>query len=60
MDIIPVEVKSGENIKAGSFKNYLSKYAPAGAVMFSRLEYHKGGGFINLPLYLAGKIKELI
>jgi predicted AAA+ superfamily ATPase len=60
MDIIPVEVKSGENIKAGSFKNYLNKYSPANAVIFSRLEYHKGNGFINIPLYLAGRTKELM
>jgi predicted AAA+ superfamily ATPase len=60
MDIIPVEVKSGENIKAISFKNYLKKHSPANAVIFSMLEYHKGDGFINLPLYLAGKMRELL
>jgi predicted AAA+ superfamily ATPase len=60
MDIIPVEVKSGENIKAASFKNYLNKYSPANAVIFSRLEYHEGNGFVNVPLYLAGKVKEMM
>ncbi|MCL2219261.1 MAG: ATP-binding protein [Chitinispirillia bacterium] len=60
MDIIPVEVKAGESVKANSFKNYIDKYAPAKAIRYSKLEYRKTGAVTNIPLYLAGKTKELI
>jgi predicted AAA+ superfamily ATPase len=58
--IIPVEVKSGENIRSTSFNKYLNKYSPANAVIFSKLEYHKGKRSTVIPLYLAGKTKELM
>ena len=60
LDIIPVEVKAGENVKAGSFFNYLDKYSPASAVRFSKIEYRKEEKLTNIPLYLAGKIRELM
>jgi predicted AAA+ superfamily ATPase len=60
VNIIPCEVKSGENIKSASFQKYLGKYSPANAVLYSKLEYHMGNGFTAIPLYLAGKTKELM
>jgi predicted AAA+ superfamily ATPase len=60
MDVIPIEVKSGETVKATSFKNYIDKYSPANAVRFSKLEYQKNDRFTNIPLYLARKTKELM
>ena len=60
MDVIPVEVKAGENVKATSFNNYLDKFSPVNALRFSKLEYRKGEKFTNIPLYLAGKTKELM
>ena len=60
MDIIPVEVKAGENTRSISFDNYLTDYSPVNAVKYSRLEYRKGDRFINIPLYLAGKTNELL
>jgi len=60
VDIIPVEVKSGENVQAASFGKYLDKYAPTKAVLYSKNEYHRGARFTNIPLYLAGKTKELM
>jgi len=60
MDIIPVEVKAGESVKANSFKNYINKYAPAKAIRYSKLKYCQNSAVTNIPLYLAGKTRELI
>lgn len=60
MDIIPIEIKSGEAVKATSFKNYIDKYSPVNALRFSKLEYQKNDKFTSIPLYLARKTKELM
>jgi predicted AAA+ superfamily ATPase len=59
-NIIPIEVKSGENKRAVSFKNYIEKHKPESAVRFGTREYLKNGAITNIPLYFAGKIFELI
>ena len=58
--IIPIEVKSGENKNAVSFKSYIEKYKPEISVRFSAMEYIKNGSIINIPLYFVGKTFELI
>jgi len=58
-DIIPVEVKSGGEKKAVSFKSYIEKHKPQIAVRFSTKEYLKNGAITNIPLYFAGKMLEL-
>ena len=58
--IIPIEVKSGENIKALSLKSYIEKHKPEISVRFSAKEYLINGAITNIPLYLAGKMFELI
>ncbi|MDD2483924.1 MAG: ATP-binding protein [Eubacteriales bacterium] len=60
VDIIPIEVKSGENKKAASFKTFIRNRKPPIAVRFSRRGYVKDGEITNIPLYLAGKMKELL
>ena len=57
--IMPIEVKSGENKNAVSFKRYIEKYQPAISVKFSTMEYIVNGAITNIPLYFAGKIFEL-
>ena len=57
--IIPLEVKSGGNKNAVSFKSYIGKYNPKTAVRFSTNEYLVNGAITNIPLYFAGKIFEL-
>jgi len=58
--VIPIEVKSGENKNAVSFKSYIEKYHPEKSVRFSTREYRKDGAITNIPLYFAGKIFELL
>jgi len=57
--VIPIEVKSGGNKKAVSFKSYIEKYKPKIAVRFSANAYLKNGAITNIPLYFVGKIFEL-
>lgn len=58
--IIPVEVKGGEDKSAPSFKRYVSENNPEYAVRFSKMGYLKNGNIINMPLYLARKMRELL
>lgn len=60
MEIIPIEVKGGEDRSATSFKTYVANYAPEHAYRFSKRGYRKDGGFTNLPLYLVRKTKNLL
>ena len=60
MEIIPVEVKGGEDKSAPSFKRYVSEHHPEYALRFSKRGYRKDGEIINIPLYLARKIKDLL
>ena len=56
-EIVPVEVKGGEDKSAPSFKRYISEYHPAHAIRFSLRGYRKDGAFTNIPLYLVRKTK---
>lgn len=59
-EIIPVEVKGGEDKSAPSFKKYLAERQPEHAVRFSKRNYRKDGAITNLPLYLVRKTRELL
>ena len=59
-EIIPIEVKSGENKNAATFKNFINKNNPDHAIRFSRMNYIQNGKITNIPLYFASKINDLI
>ena len=59
-DIIPIEVKAGEDKSAPSFKRYVADNKPKYALRFSKRGYRKDGGIINIPLYLARKVREVL
>lgn len=59
-EIIPVEAKGGEDKAAPSFKKYISDHHPAYAIRYSKRGYRRDGSITNLPLYLAGKTRELL
>lgn len=59
-EIIPVEAKGGEDKSAPSFKRYIARHQPAHALRFSERGYRTDGAITNIPLYLAGKTKELL
>lgn len=50
-DIVPIEVKAGENIRSQSLKAYCDKYKPNKAVRFSTLKYMDQGWMENIPVY---------
>ena len=60
MQIVPIEVKSGESVYSPSFKNYLKEHTPEKAVRISKLGYDHKDDFTNIPLYMAGKMDKLI
>ncbi len=60
MEIILVEAKGGENKSAPSFKKYLAEHHPTNAIRFSKRRYRNDGAFTNIPLYLVGKVKDLL
>ncbi len=54
MDVIPIEVKAEENLKAKSLKFYCEKYDPKYAIRTSMSNYRKEDWLINVPLYAIG------
>ncbi|MBQ9105333.1 MAG: DUF4143 domain-containing protein, partial [Mailhella sp.] len=59
-EIIPVEVKGGEEKSAASFKKFIAQREPENAIRFSQMGYVKDGRFTNMPLYLASRMRELL
>ena len=58
--IIPLEVKAEENLKAKSLRAYCSKYSPDKAIRTSMSAYRKEEWMTNGPLYLLTEyIKKL-
>lgn len=50
-EVIPIEVKSAENLKARSFKLFCEKYMPAKALRTSLSDYKQESWMTNVPLY---------
>lgn len=57
--IIPIEVKAEENLRAKSLKTYSEKFSPDICVRTSMSDYRKEDWLINLPLYVIEEIKEI-
>ncbi len=53
--VIPVEVKSGENLKAKSFRLFCEKYQPIKAIRTSLTDYKEEQWMTNVPLYAIGE-----
>ena len=57
-EIIPIEVKAEENLKAKSLKVYVEKYAPKTVIRTSMSKFRQEDWLINVPLYgIEGIIK---
>jgi predicted AAA+ superfamily ATPase len=50
-EVIPIEVKSGDNLKAKSFRLFCEKYKPSKAVRTSLSDYKEESWMENVPLY---------
>ena len=59
-DIIPIEVKAGDDKSAPSFKRHIEKYKPPYGLRFSKRNLKRDGDIVNIPLYLAIKLAKLL
>ena len=59
-EIIPIEVKSSENISSVSFKNYNEKFKPKIRVRFSMKNLQKDDNLINIPLFMVEYLKNFL
>ena len=57
--IVPVEVKAQENLRAKSLKTYWEKYSPEVCIRTSMSDYRKEDWLINLPLYAIDQITQI-
>ena len=58
--IIPIEVKSGKNVKSESLKMYRNEYAPACAIRTSLKNYGVIDGLYSIPLYMIGSLSAIL
>ena len=56
--LIPVEAKSGENVRSDSLKEYIRKYSPGYAIRVSARNFGFENGIKSVPLYAAFCIKD--
>jgi predicted AAA+ superfamily ATPase len=59
-EIVPMEVKGGEDKSSPSFKTYILRHNPRRAIRCSKMGYVENGNITNIPLYLARKTNELL
>lgn len=59
-NIVPIEVKSGENTKSKSLWVYRQKYNPNISIRFSLLKFIKQEWLINIPLYLVFCLNKIL
>lgn len=59
-EIIPIEVKSSENINSKSLKIYNEKYNPKQRLRFSMRNLNKDENLVNIPLFMIEYIEKLI
>ncbi len=58
--IIPVEVKSDENVRRKSLAFYGNKYAPTLKIRYSLKNLEYNNGLLNIPLFLADHTKRFV
>ena len=52
--LVPIEVKSEENLQSKSLRSYIDRYNPAEAWRFSLADYREQSDMTNVPLYAIG------
>ena len=59
-DIIPIEVKSGQNTNNASLKLYTEKFQPTTRIRFSMNNLTKDGNLINIPLFMIEYLEKIL
>ncbi len=57
-DIMPIEVKAEENLKAKSLRAFREKYQPDLSIRTSLSNYKEQNWMVNVPLYMIGEYLE--
>ena len=60
LDVIPIEVKAGTNVRGKSLIEYDNKYHPRLRVRFSMLNMTQDGNLLNIPLFLCDWLKDIL
>jgi predicted AAA+ superfamily ATPase len=60
LEVIPIEVKAGVNIRARSLSVYADRYQPTRAVRYSLNNQSRDGRLLNIPLFLADWTRKLL
>ena len=58
--VVPIEVKSEENLQAKSLKSFVQKYNTKINIRTSMSNYRKDEWIINIPLYSIGNIEKIL
>jgi uncharacterized protein len=58
--IIPVEVKSDENVRSKSLAYYATKYEPFLKIRYSLKNLEYKNGMLNIPIFLADQTKRFV
>lgn len=58
--IIPIEVKSGKNVRGRSLQVYNHNFNPEICLRYSRLNLQREGNLINIPLFMADWTRQII
>lgn len=53
-ELVPIEVKAGENLRSKSLRSYIDRFHPPEALRFSLANYREQEDMINVPLYAIG------
>jgi len=56
--IIPIEVKSGDRVRAASLAEYIARYEPSDAVVISKKNFREGSPVAYVPLYAVWKMDK--
>lgn len=57
--LIPIEVKSGDNVRSTSLNDYVKLYRPPYAIRLSEKNFGFDNGIRSIPLYAAFCIRDL-
>ena len=59
-EVIPIEVKSNENVNNTSLKVYNERYKPTKRVRFSMRNLQQDDNLINIPLFIAEYMEKFL
>ena len=59
-DIVPVEIKAGNNLRSRSLLAYCKEYEPRKAIRCSLHKYHEDDPITELPLYAMANVEKVI